>query len=81
MCKGISNDMWKTYLVKLKSFFFFLQMPKNIECVSQRVICQKKKNHSGCPVTQDDFTNVGFTPENKLADNQTDLVWAFQYAL
>lgn len=40
-----------------------------------------KKNHSGCPVTQDDFTSVGCTPENELADNQTYLAWAFPHLL
>lgn len=39
------------------------------------------KRCSGSPATQDDFTSLGFAPENKLADNQTDLGWAFQYAL
>lgn len=41
----------------------------------------QKKNHSGCPVAQDDFTSVGFTPENELADNQTDSACAFPHAL
>lgn len=44
----------------------------NFEHISQIIMCARR--HSGCPTTQDYFISVGFAPENKLADIQTDLI-------
>lgn len=66
--------------MKLESCLFFPDNTKK-KLIYHSARDLTKKNNSGGSVTQDDFTSVGFTPENESADNQTDSAWAFPHAL